>query len=64
MAVEMDAIVIAEITKVTWGGADDEHGWFALLGLLCLPVDLAIDTVLLPFDLLGGLAGWEKGWHL
>ena len=64
MAVAGDAVGIAEITKVSWGGDDDEHALIALLGLLCLPVDLAIDTVLLPFDLLGGLAGWEKGFTL
>jgi uncharacterized protein YceK len=64
MAVAGDAVGIAKITDLTWGGANDESGVYSLMFLLNLPVDLVIDTVLLPFDLLGGLAGWEKGFSL
>ena len=59
-AVAIDAVGISKITDLTWGGANDESGVLALMFLLNLPVDLVIDTVLLPFDLLGGLVGWEK----
>lgn len=35
----------------------------AFLAILSLPIDLAVDTVLLPADLVAWPFGWRRGWH-
>ena len=46
-------------------GMCSNHGYgygigFGLLGLFSIPLDLCVDTVLLPADIIGWINGWDK----
>jgi uncharacterized protein YceK len=59
-AVARDGIIIKEsIARPV-----DHGGGFFLVGLFSMPLDIAFDTILLPFDLLAWPMGYKKSWSV
>jgi hypothetical protein len=52
-AVRTDARVVA-------GTMLPKDRWFVPIAVLSLPLDLALDVVLLPVDCVAGLCGWRR----
>lgn len=49
----------ADFDMIVQGGGGHQVQWWAS-ALIGWPVDLVLDVVLLPFDVIGGLSGGEK----
>jgi len=52
---------IAEICRTQSNQGIGERGWgIALMGLVCLPLDFAVDVVASPLDLAGWVLGFDR----
>ena len=57
-AVGADAVMVKE----AFGRPVDHGGGFALVGIISFPLDIVLDTILLPVDLIAWPFGFEKSW--